>query len=228
MLELYAITKIYPNGVVALRDIDLKVDRGEFAFLVGPSGAGKSTLTKLILAEEKPTKGQVIVNNQVVNTLKPRAIPFLRRQIGMVFQDFRLMPNWTVEENVSFAMKVIEAPHRLIRKRVPEVLELVGLAGKSSHMPTQLSGGEQQRVALARAIVNKPYLLLADEPTGNLDPDTSWGIMRLLQDINAQGTTILMATHAKNIVDTMRRRVIALDGGRIVRDEQGGAYGHED
>lgn len=228
MLEMYAITKIYSNGVVALRDIDLKVSRGEFAFLVGPSGAGKSTLTKLILAEEKPTKGQVIVNNQVVNTLKPKAIPFLRRQIGMVFQDFRLMPTWTVEENVSFAMKVVEAPYRLMRRRVPEVLDLVGLASKASHMPTQLSGGEQQRIALARAIVNKPYLLLADEPTGNLDPDTSWGIMRLLQDINAQGTTIMMATHAKNIVDSMRKRVIALEGGRIVRDEQRGGYGRED
>ncbi len=227
MLELYAVSKIYGNGVVALRDVDLKVNKGEFVFIVGPSGAGKTTLTRLILAEEKPTKGQIIVNNKVVNNLRPSEIPYLRRQIGTVFQDFRLMHNWTVEENVSFAMKVIEAPRRAIRKRVPEVLEMVGLANKAKHLPTQLSGGEQQRVALARAIVNQPYILLADEPTGNLDPETAWGIMRVLQDINAQGTTILMVTHAKNIVDEMRKRVVALEGGRIVRDETRGAYGNE-
>lgn len=218
MLELYAVSKIYGNGVVALRDVDLKVNKGEFVFIVGPSGAGKTTLTRLILAEEKPTKGQIIVNNKVVNDLKRSEIPYLRRQIGTVFQDFRLMNNWTVEENVSFAMKVIEASRRSIRKRVPEVLEMVGLANKAKHLPTQLSGGEQQRVALARAIVNQPYILLADEPTGNLDPETAWGIMKVLQDINAQGTTILMVTHAKNIVDEMRKRVIALEGGRIVRE----------
>ncbi|HHW98328.1 MAG TPA: cell division ATP-binding protein FtsE [Firmicutes bacterium] len=227
MLELYAVSKIYGNGVVALRDVDLKVNKGEFVFIVGPSGAGKTTLTRLILAEEKPTKGQIIVNNKVVNDLKRSEIPYLRRQIGTVFQDFRLMNNWTVEENVSFAMKVIEASRRSIRKRVPEVLEMVGLANKAKHLPTQLSGGEQQRVALARAIVNQPYILLADEPTGNLDPETAWGIMKVLQDINAQGTTILMVTHAKNIVDEMRKRVIALEGGRIVRDETRGAYGNE-
>ncbi len=167
MLELYAVTKIYANGVVALRDVDLKINKGEFVFIVGPSGAGKTTLTRLILAEEKPTKGQIIVNNKVVNELKRSEIPYLRRQIGTVFQDFRLMNNWTVEENVSFAMKVVEASGRAIRKRVPEVLEMVGLANKAKHLPTQLSGGEQQRVALARAIVNQPYILLADEPTGN-------------------------------------------------------------
>ncbi|NLY53597.1 MAG: cell division ATP-binding protein FtsE [Firmicutes bacterium] len=227
MLELYAITKIYGNGVVALRDVNLKVDKGEFVFIVGPSGAGKTTVTRLILAEEKPTKGQIIVNNKVVNNLKPREIPFLRRQIGTVFQDFRLMPNWTVEENVSFAMKVVEAPTRAIRRRVPEVLALVGLSSKAKHLPHQLSGGEQQRVALARAIVNQPYILLADEPTGNLDPDTAWGIMDILQDINAQGTTVLMVTHAKNIVDAMRKRVVALEAGRIVRDEYRGSYGDE-
>lgn len=227
MLELYAVTKIYANGVVALRDVDLKINKGEFVFIVGPSGAGKTTLTRLILAEEKPTKGQIIVNNKVVNELKRSEIPYLRRQIGTVFQDFRLMNNWTVEENVSFAMKVVEASGRAIRKRVPEVLEMVGLANKAKHLPTQLSGGEQQRVALARAIVNQPYILLADEPTGNLDPETAWGIMRVLQDINAQGTTILMVTHAKNIVDEMRKRVVALEGGRIVRDEHRGAYGNE-
>lgn len=227
MLELYAISKIYGNGVVALRDVDLKIDKGEFVFIVGPSGAGKTTLTRLLLAEEKPTKGQIIVNNRVVNDLKRHEIPYLRRQIGTVFQDFRLMSNWTVEENISFAMKVIEAPRRAIRKRVPEVLAMVGLANKAKHLPTQLSGGEQQRVALARAIVNQPYVLLADEPTGNLDPETAWGIMNVIQDINAQGTTVLMVTHAKNIVDSMRKRVVALEAGRIVRDERRGAYGNE-
>lgn len=227
MLELYAVTKIYGNGVVALRDIDLKIEKGEFVFVVGPSGAGKTTLTRLILAEERPTKGQVIVNKKVVNNLRPKEIPYLRRQIGTVFQDFRLMPNWTVAENISFAMKVVEASPRAIRRRVPEVLELVGLANKAKHLPTQLSGGEQQRVALARAIVNQPYVLLADEPTGNLDPETAWGIMDILQDINAHGTTVLMVTHAKDIVDAMRKRVIALEAGRVVRDEHRGTYGDE-
>ena len=162
MLELYAVSKMYGNGVVALRDVDLKVEKGEFIFIVGPSGAGKTTLTKLLLAEEKPSKGQIVVNGKIVNNLKPHEIPYLRRQIGVVFQDFRLMPNWTVEENVGFAMRVIEAPPRAIRKRVPEVLDLVGLGGKTKQLPRQLSGGEQQRVALARAIVNQPYILLAD------------------------------------------------------------------
>lgn len=227
MLELYAISKIYSNGVVALRDVDLKVEKGEFLFIVGPSGAGKTTLTRLLLAEEKPTKGQIIVNKKVVNNLKRNEIPYLRRQIGTVFQDFRLMNNWTVEDNISFAMKVVEASRRSIRKRVPEVLDMVGLSSKAKQLPTQLSGGEQQRVALARAIVNQPYVLLADEPTGNLDPETAWGIMKVLQDINAQGTTVLMVTHAKNIVDAMRKRVVALEAGRIVRDEYRGAYGNE-
>lgn len=227
MLELYAVSKMYGNGVVALRDVDLKVEKGEFIFIVGPSGAGKTTLTKLLLAEEKPSKGQIVVNGKIVNNLKPHEIPYLRRQIGVVFQDFRLMPNWTVEENVGFAMRVIEAPPRAIRKRVPEVLDLVGLGGKTKQLPRQLSGGEQQRVALARAIVNQPYILLADEPTGNLDPETAWGIMRVLQDINAQGTTVLMVTHAKSIVDTMRKRVVALEAGLVVRDEHRGAYEYE-
>ncbi|MGI6345003.1 MAG: cell division ATP-binding protein FtsE [Bacillota bacterium] len=227
MLELNAISKIYPNGVVALHDINLHITRGEFVFIVGPSGAGKTTLTKLVLAEEKPTKGQVIVNGRVVNHLRPREIPYLRRQIGVVFQDFRLMPNWSIGENIAFAMRAVEASPRAIRRRVPEVLDLVGLGGKSSHLPTQLSGGEQQRAALARAIVNQPYILLADEPTGNLDPETAWGIMRVLQDINAQGTTILMVTHASNIVDSMRKRVVELVDGRITRDEDRGRYGHE-
>lgn len=227
MLELYAVSKMYRNGIVALRDVDLKVEKGEFIFIVGPSGAGKTTLTKLLLAEEKPSKGQIVVNGKVVNDLKLREIPYLRRQIGVVFQDFRLMPNWTVEENVGFAMRVIEAHPRAIRKRVPEVLDLVGLGGKTKQLPRQLSGGEQQRVALARAIVNQPYILLADEPTGNLDPETAWGIMRVLQDINAQGTTVLMVTHAKSIVDTMRKRVVALEAGRVVRDEHRGSYEYE-
>ncbi|MGI6357998.1 MAG: cell division ATP-binding protein FtsE [Bacillota bacterium] len=228
MIELYSVSKIYGNGVVALRDVNLKVNKGEFVFIVGPSGAGKTTLTKLLLAEEKPSKGQIVVNGKAVNELRLRQIPYLRRQIGVVFQDFRLMPNWTVEENVGFAMRVVEAPGRAIRKRVPEVLEMVGLGGKAKHLPRELSGGEQQRVALARAIVNQPYVLLADEPTGNLDPETAWGIMHLLQDINSQGTTVLMVTHAKNIVDSMRKRVVALEAGRIVRDEHRGSYGYED
>jgi cell division transport system ATP-binding protein len=228
VIELYSVSKIYGNGVVALRDVNLKVNKGEFVFIVGPSGAGKTTLTKLLLAEEKPSKGQIVVNGKAVNELRLRQIPYLRRQIGVVFQDFRLMPNWTVEENVGFAMRVVEAPGRAIRKRVPEVLEMVGLGGKAKHLPRELSGGEQQRVALARAIVNQPYVLLADEPTGNLDPETAWGIMHLLQDINSQGTTVLMVTHAKNIVDSMRKRVVALEAGRIVRDEHRGSYGYED
>ncbi len=227
MIELYAVSKIYGNGVVALRDVDLKLDKGEFVFIVGPSGAGKTTLTKLLLAEEKPSKGQIIVNGKVVNEMRPRHIPYLRRQIGVVFQDFRLMPNLTVAENVGFAMRVVEAPGRAIRKRVPEVLEMVGLGAKARSLPRELSGGEQQRVALARAIVNQPYVLLADEPTGNLDPDTAWEIMHLLQDINSQGTTVLMVTHAKNIVDSMRKRVVALEAGRVVRDEHRGSYGYE-
>lgn len=224
MLELRNVTKMYPNGPVALKEVSLTVTKGEFVFVVGPSGAGKTTLTKLLMCEERPTSGSIIINNFDLAKLRSRDVPLLRRSMGVVFQDFRLMPNWTVEENVSFAMIVVEAAPRLIRRRVMEVLDLVGLTHKRSHLPGQLSGGEQQRVALARAIVNQPHLVLADEPTGNLDPETSWGIVKLLLDINAAGTTMLMVTHANQIVDSLRKRVVALEAGRVARDEEGGVY----
>ena len=224
MLELRNVTKMYPGGAVALKDVSITVSKGEFVFVVGPSGAGKTTLTKLLMCEERPTSGSIIINNFDLNKLRPKEVPMLRRSMGVVFQDFRLMPNWTVEENVAFAMVVVEVAPRHVRRRVAEVLDLVGLAGKRSQLPGQLSGGEQQRVALARAIVNQPALVLADEPTGNLDPETSWGIVKLLLDINATGTTMLMVTHANQIVDSLRKRVIALDAGRVARDEEGGVY----
>lgn len=224
MLELCNVTKMYPGGAVALKDVSITMSKGEFVFVVGPSGAGKTTLTKLLMCEERPTSGSIIINNFDLNKLRPKEVPMLRRSMGVVFQDFRLMPNWTVEENVAFAMVVVEVAPRHVRRRVAEVLDLVGLVGKRSQLPGQLSGGEQQRVALARAIVNQPDLVLADEPTGNLDPETSWGIVKLLLDINATGTTMLMVTHANQIVDSLRKRVIALDAGRVARDEEGGVY----
>lgn len=224
MLELRNVTKVYPSGPVALKEVSITVTKGEFVFVVGPSGAGKTTLTKLLMCEERPTSGSIIINNFDVNKLRPKEVPLLRRSMGVVFQDFRLMPNWTVEENVAFAMVVVEVAPRYIRKRVAEVLDLVGLTNKRNQLPGQLSGGEQQRVALARAIVNQPRLVLADEPTGNLDPETSWGIVKLLLDINATGTTMLMVTHANQIVDSLRKRVVALDAGRVARDEEGGVY----
>ncbi|MBT9135432.1 MAG: Cell division ATP-binding protein FtsE [Firmicutes bacterium] len=224
MLELSNVTKAYPNGSVALNQVNMSVERGEFVFVVGASGAGKTTLTKLLLREEKPTSGKIAINGKNIAKLRPHEVPYLRRSMGVVFQDFRLMPTWTVEENVAFAMVVVETAPRLIRRRVAEVLELVGLANKHAQLPSQLSGGEQQRVALARAIVNKPMLLLADEPTGNLDPETSWGIVKLLLDINSTGTTMLMVTHAKQIVDTLRKRVVELESGCLTRDERCGIY----
>jgi cell division transport system ATP-binding protein len=228
MIRFYGVTKIYPNGVKALDNVNLHIRKGEFLFLVGPSGAGKSTLTKLIFREELPTRGQVLFNGRNVARLRSREIPYLRRKIGMVFQDFRLLPQKTVFENVAFALEVTGASSREIKRRVPEVLKLVGLEGKANVLPAQLSGGEQQRVGIARAIVNNPVLLIADEPTGNLDPETSWGLMELFQKINNNGTTILMVTHAREIVDAMRKRVVALESGRIVRDEECGGYRHED
>lgn len=224
MLELRKVTKAYPNGPVALNDVTLSVAQGEFVFVVGQSGAGKTTLTKLLLREEKPTQGQIILNGRDITKLRAREIPYLRRSIGVVFQDFRLMPNWTVEENVAFAMLVVEASPRLIHRRVAKVLELVGLSHKAKQLPGKLSGGEQQRVSLARAIANQPAFVIADEPTGNLDPETAWGIVKLLLEINAAGTTTLMVTHAKQIVDSLRKRVIALEGGSVVRDEERGVY----
>lgn len=227
MINLYNVTKVYTNGAKALNDISLTIQKGEFVFLVGPSGAGKTTLIKVIFREEIPTRGQVLFNGKNVSRLKGREIPYLRRKIGMVFQDFRLLPQKSVYENVAFALEVTGASGKIIRSRVPEVLQQVGLAEKSRMFPSQLSGGEQQRVCIARAIVNKPALLIADEPTGNLDPDTSWELMNLLSEINKSDTTIIMATHAREIVDSMKRRVIALSDGRISRDEESGVYSSE-
>ncbi|NLJ34449.1 MAG: cell division ATP-binding protein FtsE [Firmicutes bacterium] len=228
MIKICKVTKTYPNGTTALRDVNIHIKKGEFVFFVGASGAGKSTLAKLLLREELPTKGEILVNGVDIVKLKRRQLPFYRRGIGVVFQDFRLLPEKTVYENVAFAMRVVEEPRREILRQVPAVLHLVGLSHKSRMKPSQLSGGEQQRVALARAIVNNPPLLLADEPTGNLDPDTAWEIVRLLVEINRRGTTVIMGTHAREIVDTMKKRVVALEGGRVVRDDQRGAYGCEE
>lgn len=227
MIQVQNLSKLYGNGVVALSDVNLQIEKGEFVFLVGPSGAGKSTFMKLIVRRELPTNGIVYVARKNVAKLKPSEVPHFRRNIGVIFQDYKLLPNKTVYENVSFALEVIEASKRELTRQVPAVLELVGLKDKAKVFPSELSGGEQQRVSLARAIVNRPLLLLADEPTGNLDPDTSWGIMDLLLEINKRGTTIVMATHNKEIVNRMRRRVIALEGGRIARDEVKGVYAVE-
>ncbi|MBD2844768.1 cell division ATP-binding protein FtsE [Paenibacillus sp. IB182496] len=219
--------KTYAKGAHALRGISVIIDRNEFVYLVGPSGAGKSTFMKLIYREEVPTKGQISVNGFNIGKLKPRKIPFVRRNIGVIFQDFRLLPQLTAYENVAFAMEVVEAPRRIIKKRTMEVLELVGLRYKHGSLPAHLSGGEQQRVAIARAIVNNPAVIVADEPTGNLDPETSWGIMSLLEEINFRGTTIVMATHNREIVNRLRKRVIAIEDGLIARDEARGEYGYE-
>lgn len=221
------VSKVYPNGAVALADVNLDIGKGDFVFIVGPSGAGKSTLIKLIMREELPTSGCISVNGYDVCALTPREVPYLRRSLGIVFQDFRLLPNKTVWDNVAFAMQVVEAPRREILKRVGHVLELVGLRHKARVYPRELSGGEQQRVAIARAIVNTPAVIIADEPTGNLDPDTSWEIMKIFDRINKQGTTVVMATHDKPIVDAMRRRVIAIERGTIVRDQCKGCYEYE-
>lgn len=228
MIEFRNISKIYNGNKYALSDINLDIEKGEFVFLVGPSGAGKSTFIKLLLREIEPTSGKLIVDGTDITSLSRKQIPHYRRKIGVVFQDFRLIPSLNVYENVAFAMRAIEASHREIRKKVPMVLSLVGLSNKYKAFPHQLSGGEQQRVSLARAIVNNPSLLIADEPTGNLDPETSLGIMDILNDINHAGTTIIMATHAKDIVDKMRKRVIAIEKGTVVRDAERGVYGYED
>ncbi|HZG74444.1 MAG TPA: cell division ATP-binding protein FtsE [Paenibacillus sp.] len=228
MIEMQDVYKTYPDGGQALRGVSVRVERNEFVYIVGPSGAGKSTFMKLIYREERPTKGSIFVNGFNLEKLKQRKIPFVRRNIGVIFQDFRLLPKMTAFENIAFAMEVIEAPSRIIKKRTQEVLELVKLKDKGNAYPNQLSGGEQQRVAIARAIVNNPTVIVADEPTGNLDPETSWGIMRLLEEINFRGATIVMATHNKEIVNTMRKRVIAIENGLIARDEQRGEYGYED
>ena len=218
----------YPGpGTPALDQVTVDIDKGEFAFLVGSSGSGKSTALRLVLRELRPTGGRVYVAGKEINRLATWKVPRLRRQIGTVFQDFRLLQTKTVAENVAFAMQVTGRSGKEIRKEVPQTLELVGLQGKAARMPDELSGGEQQRVAIARAMVNNPMILIADEPTGNLDPSTSVGIMRLLETINETGTTVLMATHDHGIVDQMRKRVIELDHGRVVRDEAQGAYGFQ-
>jgi len=224
VIEMYNVTKIYSGGHIALQDITVKIQKGEFVFIVGPSGAGKSTFIKLLIREEVPTNGQIFFNGKNITRMKHSQVPFLRRRIGVVFQDFRLLPQKTVYENVAFAMEVIEAPLREIKKRVPKVLEMVGLSHKINAKPHELSGGEQQRVSLARALVNNPDVIIADEPTGNLDPDTSWEIMKLLNEINMNGTTLIVATHAKDIVNAMRKRVLQLDSGKLVRDEERGVY----
>ncbi len=228
MIEFKNVTKVYGKNIPALSNINLSIDKGEFVFLVGPSGAGKSTFIKTLLKEVDPSSGSVVVNNVDITTLKRKDVPYYRRKIGVVFQDFRLIPNLNVYENVAFAMRVVESPMKDIRKKVPAVLSMVGLSNKHKAFPHELSGGEQQRVSLARALVNNPALIIADEPTGNLDPDTSMEIMDILNDINRAGTTILMATHAKDIVDNMKKRVVALEKGNLVRDEQRGSYGYED
>ena len=228
MIELKNVSKVYKNNHIALSDINISINRGEFVFLVGPSGAGKSTFIKLLLKEIEPSNGNINVNGIDVIKLKRNEVPYYRRNIGVVFQDFRLLHEKTVYENIAFALQVVEAGNRDIKRRVSSVLSVVGLSNKSNLYPNQLSGGEQQRVVLARAIVNNPSILICDEPTGNLDPDTAWEIMQLLDDINKSGTTLLMATHAKDIVDRMKKRVIAVEKGVIVRDQQRGVYGYED
>ncbi|AQS57075.1 MAG: cell division ATP-binding protein FtsE [Novibacillus thermophilus] len=227
MIEMYGVWKVYENGNDALQNIDIKIGRGEFVYVVGPSGAGKSTFIKLMYREERPTKGQIYINGINVDKVKERKIPQIRRNIGVVFQDFRLLPRMTSFENVAFAMEVVETPRKRIEQRVRELFELVGLEDRMDAYPDELSGGEMQRVAIARAMANKPSVIIADEPTGNLDPETSWGIMELFEEINDLGTTVVMATHNRDIVNQMKKRVVAIEDGQIVRDELRGEYGYE-
>jgi cell division transport system ATP-binding protein len=224
MITFDNVTKSYGTNI-GIQDVTVRIKKGDFVFLVGPSGAGKSTFVKLILKELTPDKGTIKLKDIEINRLSNRQIPKLRRSTGIVFQDFRLLPQKTVFENVAFALEIVHMSQRAIRRQVPQVLSLVGISSKANKYPHELSAGEQQRVAIARAIINNPALLIADEPTGNLDPDTAWEIMRLLEQINYRGTTILMVTHAKDIVDKMEKRVIAIDKGRIVRDDASGCYG---
>ena len=226
MIRTVNLTKVYKGNVVALRDVSIDILKGEFVFLVGPSGSGKSTMMHLVLRQDRPTSGEIYVAGKNVNQLASWKIPQMRRNIGCVFQDFKLLPNKTVFENVAFALEVIGLSKSKIAKQVPEVLDMVGLGHKSSNFPDELSGGEQQRVSIARAFVNRPQILIADEPTGNLDPATSVEIMKLLDLINRSGTTVMMATHDHAIVDAMRRRVIELDKGIVVRDQERGVYGY--
>ena len=225
MIRFDTVSKIYKGDVVALRDLTLEIPKGEFVFLVGPSGSGKSTFLRLLLRDEVATAGRVLVAGRDIGRLGSWKVPSLRRNIGCVFQDFKLLGNKTVYENVAFALEVIGRPKNLVRTQVPQILDLVGLSKKAENFPNELSGGEQQRVSIARAFVNRPLILLADEPTGNLDPATTVGIMRLLDRINRTGTTVVMATHDQRIVDAMRRRVLELDHGSLVRDQARGVYG---
>lgn len=219
--------KTYRNGVTALNGININIEQGEFVYIVGPSGAGKSTFVKLMYREIKPSTGTILINGKDMSTIKERRVPYLRRDIGVIFQDFKLLPKLSVYENIAFALEVIEESPRNIKKRVMDVLDLVGLKNKARFLPDELSGGEQQRISIARAIVNHPKVVIADEPTGNLDPDTSWGLMRVFEEINARGTTLIMATHSKEIVNTIKKRVIAVEDGMIVRDQHRGDYGYE-
>lgn len=224
MIRFENVSKVYENGFPALSDISFTIEKGEFVFLVGSSAAGKSTIIKLIMKEEDATEGSIMINGVDVCDLRRKEVPYFRRTIGVVFQDYRLLPNKTVQENVAYAMEIVGASGKEIRKNVPNVLSMVGLAHKAKMYPRQLSGGEQQRVAIARAIVNNPVVLIADEPTGNLDPDTAQEIMDILEDINRRGTTVVMATHAENIVNKMQKRVIVVEKGAITRDEEKGGY----
>ncbi|MGH2776102.1 MAG: cell division ATP-binding protein FtsE [Actinomycetota bacterium] len=225
MIKTVDVTKVYKGGTPAVNGISMDIEKGEFVFVVGPSGSGKSTMIKMLNKEEEPTAGSIYVAGKNLASLPRWRVPYLRRNVGCVFQDFKLLPNKTVYENVGFALEVIGRPRTVVRRQVPQILELVGLGEKLDRFPDELSGGEQQRVSIARAFVNRPLILLADEPTGNLDPATSVGIMRLLDRINRTGTTVVMATHDHAIVDSMRRRVIELEGGNVVRDQSRGIYG---
>jgi cell division transport system ATP-binding protein len=226
MISLSRVTKVYKETVTALDDVSIEIAKGEFVFVVGPSGSGKSTLIRLLLKEEEPTAGDIYVAGKHIGKMSPWKVPYLRRNLGTVFQDFKLLPDKTVFDNVGFALEVIGKPRHVMHQRVPEILNLVGLGDKLQNYPDELSGGEQQRVSIARAFINRPLILLADEPTGNLDPATSVDIMKLLDRINRTGTTVVMATHDNAIVDAMRRRVIELDSGKVVRDQARGVYGY--
>ncbi|MDV6376942.1 cell division ATP-binding protein FtsE [Sporosarcina sp. GW1-11] len=227
MIVMKNVYKKYPNGVVASNGIHVEISKGEFVYVVGPSGAGKSTFIKMMYREEVPTSGLIFINGTELSKIRSKDIPYFRRQIGVVFQDFKLLPKLTVYENVAYALEVIEEAPSVIRQKVTDVLKLVGLTNKMRMFPNELSGGEQQRVSIARSIVNSPKLVIADEPTGNLDPETSWEIMKIFERINAQGTTIVMATHNREIVDTQKHRVIQIEGGLITRDEYEGEYRNE-
>lgn len=227
MIEMQEVWKSYPNGVMAVNGINVTIDKSEFVYIVGPSGSGKSTFIKLMYNEVKPTRGKIIIDGTDTTKLKERHVPYLRRKMGVVFQDYKLLPKLTVYENVAFALEVLEEHPRQIKRRVMDVLDLVKLKHKARSYPQELSGGEQQRISIARSIVNNPTVVIADEPTGNLDPENAWGVMEVFERINDNGTTVVMATHNREIVDGMKKRVIAVDSGMIVRDEQRGVYGNE-